>query len=223
MKKNLMLSFVLSMISMNALSNNLNMTIDKPIYVGEIESFSHKGILNNQKENKDSKVFFKTKVTINKKEYNINYGFIGVNNRIINVRDISGSEDLLRNKLKNDNISYDDFVNELDKKVKELKVNFIPGRQIGFVDGWDEKNPKQIIGQKIYNGKLMFGNIMNQFEVNVAYIISDKKEFKLAWIGSASTGQKDEVMISRLRKEGYTEEMFKSEVIKVLKENNQII
>lgn len=223
MKKNLMLSFVLSMISMNALSNNLNMTIDKPIYVGEIESFSHKGILNNQKENKDSKVFFKTKVTINKKEYNINYGFIGVNNRIINVRDISGSEDLLRNKLKNDNISYDDFVNELDKKVKELKVNFIPGRQIGFVDGWDEKNPKQIIGQKIYNGKLMFGNIMNQFEVNVAYIISDKKEFKLAWIGSASTGQKDEVMISRLRKEGYTEEMFKNEVIKVLKENNQII
>lgn len=223
MKKNLMLSFVLSMISMNALSNNLNMTIDKPIYVGEIESFSHKGILNNQKENKDSKVFFKTKVTINKKEYNINYGFIGVNNRIINVRDISGSEDLLRNKLKNDNISYDDFVNELDKKVKELKVNFIPGRQIGFVDGWDEKNPKQIIGQKIYNGKLMFGNIMNQFEVNVAYIISDKKEFKLAWIGSASTGQKDEVMISRLEKEGYTEEMFKSEVIKVLKENNQII
>jgi len=223
MKKNLMLSFVLSMISMNALSNNLNMTIDKPIYVGEIESFSHKGILNNQKENKDSKVFFKTKVTINKKEYNINYGFIGVNNRIINVRDISDSEDLLRNKLKNDNISYDDFVNELDKKVKELKVNFIPGRQIGFVDGWDEKNPKQIIGQKIYNGKLMFGNIMNQFEVNVAYIISDKKEFKLAWIGSASTGQKDEVMISRLRKEGYTEEMFKSEVIKVLKENNQII
>lgn len=223
MKKNLMLSFVLSMISMNALSNNLNMTIDKPIYVGEIESFSHKGILNNQKENKDSKVFFKTKVTINKKEYNINYGFIGVNNRIINVRDISGSEDLLRNKLKNDNISYDDFVNELDKKVKELKVNFIPGRQIGFFDGWDEKNPKQIIGQKIYNGKLMFGNIMNQFEVNVAYIISDKKEFKLAWIGSASTGQKDEVMISRLRKEGYTEEMFKNEVIKVLKENNQII
>ncbi len=223
MKKNLMLSFVLSMISMNALSNNLNMTIDKPIYVGEIESFSHKGILNNQKENKDSKVFFKTKVTINKKEYNINYGFIGVNNRIINVRDISGSEDLLKNKLKNDNISYDDFVNELDKKVKEIKVNFIPGRQIGFVDGWDEKNPKQIIGQKIYNGKLMFGNIMNQFEVNVAYIISDKKEFKLAWTGSASTGQKDEVMISRLKKEGYTEEMFKSEVIKVLKENNQII
>lgn len=223
MKKNLMLSFILSMISMNALSNNLNMTIDKPIYVSEIESFSHKGILNNKKENKDSKVFFKTKVSIQDKEYNISYGFIGIENTIINVRDISGSEELLKSNLKKDNINYEDFVNELDKKVKELKVNFIPGRQIGFVDGWDEKNPKQIIGQKVYNGKLMFGNIMNQFEVNVAYIISDKKEFKLAWIGSASTGQKDEVMISRLRKEGYTEEMFKNEVIKVLKEQKQII
>lgn len=222
MKKSLMLSMLLSSISMSVFASNLSMKIDKPIYVGQIESFPHKNIFSDKKEN-TGKVFFKTKVSIKNKEYQISYGFTNMKEQITNVRDISGSEELLKSNLKKDNISYEDFVNELDKQVKELKVSFIPGKQIGFVDGWDEKNPKQIIGQKIYNGKLMFGNIMNQFEVNVAYIISDKKEFQLAWIGSASTGQKDEVMISRLRKEGYTEEMFKSEVIKVLKENNQII
>lgn len=78
-----------------------------------------------------------------------------MNHKIINVRDISGSEELLKNQLKIDKISYDDFVNELDKKVKELKVTFVPGKQIGLVDGYDEKNPKQIIGQNIYDGKLL--------------------------------------------------------------------
>ena len=155
MKKSLILSVILSSISINAFSNNLNMSVEKPIYVGQIESFEKHNIFKEKKDNIDSKIFFKTKVTINKKEYNVSYGFIGMNHKIINVRDISGSEELLKNQLKIDKISYDDFVNNLDKKVKELKVTFVPGKQIGLVDGYDEKNPKQIIGQNIYDGKLL--------------------------------------------------------------------
>ena len=222
MKKGLMLSMLLSAMSMSSFASNLDMKIDKPTYVGQIESFPHRNIFSEKKEN-TGKVFFKTKVSIKNKEYNISYGFTNMKEQITNVRDISGSEELLKSNLKKENISYEDFVNELDKQVKELKVSFIPGKQIGLVDGYDKKNPKQIIGQNIYDGKLMVGNIMSQYEVNVAYIINDKKEFQVAWVGSASTGKKDDLMIDRLKKDGYTEEMLKNDIIKKLKESKQIV
>jgi hypothetical protein len=45
----------------------------------------------------------------------------------------------------------------------------------------------------------------------------------LITVGSASTGKKDELMINRLKKEGYTEEMLSKEIDKKLREINKIV
>jgi hypothetical protein len=86
---------------------------------------------------------------------------------------------------------------------KNWHITLSDGEFIGMVDGYDQANPKKIIGKNIWQGQMTFNSDQQKKQIPVAYIITDKNKLELAWIGDAATGKEDVSMKKWLEASGY--------------------
>lgn len=82
-------------------------------------------------------------------------------------------------------------------------IHFAKGEWIGHVDGYDKNYPDRIIGQNIWTNTMSFQKGEIKKEIPIAYIIDDMNNWRLAWIGNASTGKEDKKNLQWLKEHGY--------------------
>lgn len=125
MKKKIILS-LLTLLSCNTFASDLDMKINDFTYMMGAEHFMKNNIFNKHKKI-PSEVYHTATLLIKDKEYKVSFVrfCLGKECKITKLSEFKGTEYSLKTSLIKNGINYDDFLNELNKKVEyQISIDF---------------------------------------------------------------------------------------------------